>query len=284
MTAAQLQAAGMSRSGITRRAKSGELIRVLPRIYSTEKPEYFDLCKAVTLWKPNSVLSHTTATWLWGLTENEPDRVDATIDPSEQARCPEWVRLYRRRLSATVTYRGMRVVSMEQAFVDVAASLPTAELEVFVDATLDSHIPWRRVAEVCELSTGMAGMKALREQLRRCCPGTRSEPERMVARALTARNFYLELNARVGPFYGDLVDFRARVIIEIDGRSFHSAPAVFSNDRRRQNELVLQGWLVLRYSVAMVHDDLDRVVDEITAVVRRRRKSINATSRTLPRT
>lgn len=277
-------ASGMSRSSITRRVKSGDLIRILPRVYSTEKPEYIDLCRAVTLWKPGAVISHTTAAWLWGLTEHEPDRVDATIDPSGQVRCPEWVRLHRRRLSATVTYRGLRVVSIEQAFVDVAATLPANELEVFVDATLDTHIPWRRVAEVCELSRGMTGIKALREELRRCCPRTRSEPERRVARALTARNFFMEINARVGPFYGDLVDFRARVIIEIDGREFHSASSVFNNDRRRQNLLVLEGWLVLRYSAATVNADLDRVVEEIITAVRRRRKSINSVSRTLPRT
>ena len=174
-------------------------------------------------------------------------------------------------------------MTIEQAFVDMAATLQKAELEAFVDATLDVHLPWRRVAEVCEASSGMRGMTALREQLRRCCPGTRSEPERMVARALTARNFRMEINARVGPFYGDLVDFRARVIVEIDGREFHIGPAEFSNDRRRQNALVLEGWLVLRYSAATVRADLDRVVDEIISVVRKRRRSIDSTSRALPR-
>ncbi|WP_256895732.1 endonuclease domain-containing protein [Rhodococcus sp. 1163] len=122
----------------------------------------------------------------------------------------------------------------------------------------------------------MNGTTALREQLRRCCPGTRSEPERSVARALTARNFRMEINARVGRFYGDLVDFRARVIVEIDGRTFHIDPATFTSDRRRQNILVLDGWLVLRYSGATVMSDLDGVVEEIMTVVRRRRKSINS--------
>lgn len=282
-TAAQLLASGISRSGITRRAQSGQLIRILPQVYSTEKPEYLDLCKAVALWKPGAVMSHLTAAWLWGLVDHEPERVAATIDPSGQIRCPDWIRLYRRTLPTTATVRGLRVVPIEQVFVDVAATLPTLELEVFMDATLDTRIPWDRVAAACAASTGMAGVAALRDQLRRCCPGTRSEPERMVARALTARNFSLELNARVGPFYGDLVDFRARVIIEIDGREFHTAAAVFNNDRRRQNQLVLEGWLVLRYSAATVQADLDRVVEEIITVVRKRRDSVRATSRTLPR-
>ncbi|NIL76698.1 DUF559 domain-containing protein [Rhodococcus sp. B10] len=282
-TAAQLIASGMSRSAISRRVKSGELIRLLPEIYATEKPDYMDLCRAVALWKPKAVVSHTTAAWLWGLIDYEPQRVEVTIDPSGRSRAPDWVRIYRRTLPTVATYGGFRIVAIEQAFVDVAAVLPKPELEKFFDAAIGARIPWRRVAEICDISAGMKGMAALREQLRRCCPGTRSEPERIVARALTARNFRMAINARVGPFYGDLVDFRARVIVEIDGREFHSDPATFNNDRRRQNAVVLEGWLVLRYSAATVLADLDRVVEEIITVVRRRRKSINSSSRTLPR-
>ena len=86
----------------------------------------------------------------------------------------------------------------------------------------------------------------------------------------------MAINARVGPYFGDLVDYRARVVVEIDGREFHTAAAAFNNDRRRQNALVLGGWLVLRYSAATAMANLDAVVDEIIRVVRKRRKSVAA--------
>lgn len=272
----------MSRSSIARRVKSGDLLHVLPRVYASEKPDYLELCEAVTLWRSGATISHTTAAWLWGLLDHEPERVEATIDPAGQARCPDWIRLYRRTLPTVTRYRGLRVVPIEQAFVDVAAVLPKPELEKLVDAAIDTHIPWRRVAQYCAVARGKRGMAALRDQLRQCCPRTSSEPERLVARALTARNFHMEINARVGRYYGDLVDFRARVIVEIDGREFHIDAATFTNDRRRQNELVIGGWLVLRYSAATVHADLDKVVEEIITVVRRRRKSISSSVRDLP--
>lgn len=135
---------------------------------------------------------------------------------------------------------GLPIVPIEQCFIDVATTLPRPELEAFFDAAA-------------------------------CCPLTRSEPERAVARALTARNVHLEINARVGPYFGDLVDTRARVIVEIDGREFHTDPATFNNDRRRQNALVLDGWMVLRYSAATAMAHLDAVADEIITVARRRR-------------
>ncbi len=275
-TSTQLIAAGVSRGSVASRVRSGKLIRVLPQVYADEKLDYLGLCTAVTLWKSGAVISHLSAAWLWGLIEYEPAHIEATVDPSGQVRCPDWIRLYRRTLPTVSVYRGLRVVTIEQTFLDVSATLPKPQLEQFFDAAIDLHIPWRRVAEFCATTGGMNGTTALREQLRRCCPGTRSEPERRVARALTARNFRMEINARVGRFYGDLVDFRARVIVEIDGRAFHIDPATFTSDRRRQNTLVLDGWLVLRYSAATVMSDLDGVVEEILTVVRRRRKSINS--------
>lgn len=80
----------------------------------------------------------------------------------------------------------------------------------------------------------------------------------------------MEINAQVGPYFGDLVDKRARVIVEIDGREFHIEPAVFNQDRRRQNALVLDGWLMLRYSAATAMAHLDTVTDEIITTVRSR--------------
>ncbi len=281
-TVQQLMAQGLSTSSISRRSQSGQLVRLLPKVYATEKPDYFGLCTGVTLWKPDAVLSHESAAWLWGLIEYEPRLVDVTVAPNVQSRSVPWVRIHRRRLVEVQLHRGLRVVSLEQTFVDVATSLSTPDLETFFDNAIDHHLPWRRVATLCDTAQRMHGMAAVRKQLRTCCPRTRSEPERVVARALTARNFTMEINARVGKFYGDLVDYRARVIVEIDGREFHTDSATFNNDRRRQNELVLDGWLVLRYSAATALADLDRVVDEIITVVRRRRKSIAATDRRLP--
>ncbi len=275
-TKAQLIAQGLSVSTISRRSRSGRLTRLLPGVYATEKPGYMDLCRAVALWKPDAVFSHSTAGWLWGLVEAEPRSVEATVAPNAQVRSPDWVVLRRRALPDVQKLRGLHVVSIEQAFVDLAATMPTAELEKFFDDAVGTHIPARRLAAFCDTAKGMDGMQALRTQLRRCCPGTFSEAERVVARALTARNLFMDINARVGPYYGDLVDFRARVIVEIDGREFHSTGAVFTSDRRRQNALVLDGWLVLRYSVATVMSDLDAVVEEIVSVVKRRRRSIDA--------
>ncbi|WP_257015375.1 endonuclease domain-containing protein [Rhodococcus sp. ACS1] len=77
----------------------------------------------------------------------------------------------------------------------------------------------------------------------------------------------------MGPYVGDFVDERARIVVEVDGREFHSEPDVFRGDRRRQNWLVREGWMVLRFAAYDVLAHPDAIADEIIAAVRRRRRS-----------
>lgn len=64
----------------------------------------------------------------------------------------------------------------------------------------------------------------------------------------------------------DLAYPRWKIAIESDG-SVHTDPDVRALDLRRQNDLVLEGWTVLRF-------DLDRVRDNPSAVLREIRDAI----------
>ena len=261
-------------SGLSRRALSS-FHRVLAQIYSDTEPSYLDRCTALTLWKPTAVLSHASAAWMWGLTE-EPALVEATVPLGTQVRGPQWVRLHRRTVTKQARTNGLPVVPIEHCLIEVATTMKRPDLEALFDAAIGQRVNWRAVAQMCAESSGRHGIAAVREQLRTCCPKTRSEPERAVARALTARNFRLEINTKIGRYYGDLVCRRAKVIVEIDGRKFHIEPEPFNNDRKRQNALIADGWRILRYSAATAMAYLDEVVDEIISVVRQRRRSRRA--------
>lgn len=274
-TRAQLLDSGMSGSSISRRVRSGHLVRLLPGVYSEPDPSYFDVCVAVTLWRPDAVLSHISAGWLWDFVEDPPSVVHATVPTAVHAKDTDWLTLHRRAVVATER-RGLPVVFAAQCFIDVAATLGGVTLEQFFDRNVGSRVSWRAIADLCETAAGMKGMKEVRHQLRLCCPGTLSEPERLVARAVLARGIRMEINAPIGQYFGDLVDYLGKVNVEIDGREYHSAPIPFDNDRKRQNWMVLEDWLVLRYSAATVNRNVDKVADEIVAVVRRRRKSRRA--------
>ena len=81
---------------------------------------------------------------------------------------------------------------------------------------------------------------------------------------------------QVGPrrdrrrYYLDIAFPRARVAIEIDGRFHETDGTVFEADRRRQNELIDQGWLVLRFTWTMLTDDPAGFVKAVANLVERR--------------
>ncbi len=71
-----------------------------------------------------------------------------------------------------------------------------------------------------------------------------------------------------------------KLAVEIDGRIHQFDPELFEDDRTRQNDLVLNGWRVLRFTWWMLVNDPAGVVEAInTAVMQTARKNSAARSR-----
>jgi very-short-patch-repair endonuclease len=73
---------------------------------------------------------------------------------------------------------------------------------------------------------------------RRCCRGVHAQPV-----VLGGSLFFL-----------DVVFRGVKLVIELDGRLYHSGSEVFETDRWRQNLLILDGWCVLRFTSAMIDE------------------------------
>jgi very-short-patch-repair endonuclease len=61
-------------------------------------------------------------------------------------------------------------------------------------------------------------------------------------------------------FYVDVLFRRLKLVIEIDGRLYHTGAEVFETDRWRQNLLVLDGWCVLRFTWTMIEERPEEVI------------------------
>ena len=59
-----------------------------------------------------------------------------------------------------------------------------------------------------------------------------------------------------------------RIVIEVDGRAFHSDATAFERDRERQNLLVLHGYRVLRFTWRMIADNPEAVLATIRRALR----------------
>ncbi|CAM2935311.1 DUF559 domain-containing protein [Prescottella defluvii] len=270
----ELIAAGVPRSTIGSRCRSGRYHRLLPRTYALREPTPLMRCLAVTRWQPTAVLSHRTAAWLHGWID-EPVVIEATVPPRIRARTPKWLVLHRRALDAgdIAESWSLPTVSATRALVDCGSVMPSEEFERLVDEQLTRGVDRQQLRELLDTDPGRWGNVGSRRQLRTAAVRSASEPERLLARALNRRRCVLAANEPVGPYICDFVDRVAKVVVEVDGREFHSAPEVFRSDRRRQNWLVQHGWMVLRYAAYDALADPDSVAADIAAVVRRRRHS-----------
>ncbi|MFE2960303.1 DUF559 domain-containing protein [Nocardia tengchongensis] len=271
-TRAELLAEGIPASTIDDRSRRGVYPRLLPGTYCLGIPTTLDRCHAVAAWHPRAVLSHRTAAWLHGFLLDEPATVEATVPKGTRRTAPSWLRLYRRQLRPDwidERYDLPLTVAALTVF-DCASVLPGREADALIDEQVGRRIPAQALLDLCE--SHIHGSAVIRRQLRDAAIHAASEPERRFARAMNRRGLRLLNNHPVGPYRCDFVDERSRTIIEIDGREFHSNPKVFRHDRRRQNDLVLADWLVLRYAAADVFESVDRCADEAAAVIRRRRR------------
>ena len=112
-----LLAAGMSATTIRRRFH-----RILPGVFCQEEPTWFDRCMAVTLWRPDALLSHRTAARLYGWID-EPTTVEALVDASTRLRPPGWLTLRGRTQGACDEVLGLPVTTREQTLIDCAVVL-----------------------------------------------------------------------------------------------------------------------------------------------------------------
>ncbi|GAB0106424.1 hypothetical protein JMUB6875_54080 [Nocardia sp. JMUB6875] len=202
----------------------------------------------------------------------EPDRIEATVPREVNRETPPWLHLYRRDIPVEWIGEVQDLPTTHPALtvLDCVGVLPSSEADLLIDENIGRRVHPQDALRLCD--TGLHGRAAFRNQLREAAVNAASEPERIFARALKRRGLNLLANHPVGPYVCDLVDERSRTIVEIDGREFHSAPLVFRQDRRRQNQLVRAGYLVLRYAAADVLERLDQCVEEVVSVVRRRRR------------
>ncbi len=262
-----------SAATIARRCRAGRYVRVLPGVYAREQPRGIDRCRAVALWRADATFSHTTAAWLYGLID-EPERVHVTLPRQVKAQGPPWLVVHRRDLPGPASWVfGMPVVGRPAAIVQSLPLLERGVAERMVDEHSRTHEEHAELVDACRAEAGGDGIGVARALVRGAVLRSASEAERVLARELVRRRCRLDGNKGVGAFYGDLVDGRSRVIVEVDGREPHSERRVFRKDRRRQNHLLHEGWFVLRFAADDVFDDLDAVATEVVATVRRRRRA-----------
>ncbi|HEU4975900.1 MAG TPA: type IV toxin-antitoxin system AbiEi family antitoxin domain-containing protein [Baekduia sp.] len=277
VTRQQLLALGLGAEAIKIRRRTGRLVPMYRGVYALGhralRPQAWWLA-AVFACGPGAVLSHRSAARLWGL-RPWSGRVEVTA-ARDRDPAPGGVAVHRSRAMAAweVTREdGIPVTTVARTLLDLAGVVPVHhlrravqranELELFhlldVDRVLEAHPrrPGRR-----------ALIALLADARRHGLERTRSDPEAAMLQLCLDHDLPRpQVNRFAG---GREMDFRwpeQRLVVEVDGWTWHRTREAFAADRARDRQLLREGFRVARFPAMEVLDAPAMVAAELRALL-----------------
>jgi very-short-patch-repair endonuclease len=252
----QLLAMGLGGDAIRHRITTGRLHPLHRGVYAVGHrviPLYGRYMAAVLACGPGAVASHRTAAALLGLVPSPSGDLEVTVlracarsrrglevhvtrslDPAEVGRC-----------------KGIPCTSPARTLVDLSAVLDRRRLRRALERSVELRsLDGPAMDAALGRSNGRRGvgvLRALLAALHGDPAPTRSELERLFLDLVREARLPLPVvNAHVGGYQVDFHWPAARLVLETDGRETHATPHQFEEDRRRDLELALAGWRVVR--------------------------------------
>jgi very-short-patch-repair endonuclease len=254
ITIQMLLDAGMSRKAIVGRANRGFLHKLHRGVYAVGHPaisrrgRFLAAVLACQSIDREAFLSHLSAAVLWDLLPERPGPIDVVLHRYSGRGGRGGIRIHR-----SETLMGRDVTTLDAIPV-------TTPARTIWDL---SRGPRRRRPSKVDLRRAVRQAGILGYELGPGTEwdGTRSELE--FAFLELCRKHRLPTPAVNATVAGLEVDFSwesHRLIVETDGYAFHKGEVAFAEDRRREFELSLHGYEVLRFSYDQVVNEGDRIV------------------------
>lgn len=275
--------AGGQDATIARRVRSGRWERCHPGVYrlgSAPDGHLQQLWAAHLAAGPDSVISHEAAAGLFRLT-GFPRCAPVLILPHPRHARVSGATVHQiSDLDARWIWRldGLPVTTSARTIVDLAAVTSRARLARALEDGLVSGKVGHGAVAAClfeVMRPGKRGLGKLASILDEHGPGTipaASELERLLFQAIESAG--LPRPRRQFPLPGrqaatgrvDAAYVEAKLILEADGRRWHSRRADFARDRRRDNEAARAGWQTLRFTWEELRDEPTEVAATVQEV------------------
>jgi len=280
LTIGQLEELGLSPRAVRHRAAAGRLTRVHTGVYSVrETGKHSRWMAAVLACGTGAVLSHRSAAALWGFADDHR-RIDVTVAGrtgrsragigvhNGDALAPHDVGV-RNRIPCTAPARtlldlaGVATCRALERAVDRAEELRLFDLDALQAAMCDH--PRHR------------GRRPLATLLAEYGPATvtRSDAEERMLTLIAASglpqprvNAWIALDGNTG-YEADILWPEARLVVEVDSRTYHARRKAFAHDRQRDRRLALAGFETRRYAAAELTSHPERVVTELRSFLTR---------------
>lgn len=267
----QARRAGLTPKMIETRLASGAWLRLGPAVYAlaSAPPKWERQLAAALLTKREAIVAGRSAAHLHGFEGFNASRPVIMIDRKENAVCPlaRVIRSSRFESIGRVRKRGFVVTNEVETVMTLAKDLSKAQLATTVDWLLARRsCSIDEFAQVVAMSDGVPGVARLRPIVGHRLPDAyqppTSELERFMYPILDDPRVpqytrqmpisYMCLDATVDAYIP-----LWRLIVEGDGRRWHTREADFERDRARDNESLAHGIAVLRFTYQMLRDRPD---------------------------
>jgi very-short-patch-repair endonuclease len=174
----------------------------------------------------------------------------------------------------TRSYRGIPITSPARTLLDIACDLSEREFErAFDEAIVKRLTSLTAIRAMLLANQRRRGAERVRQLAftERATTMTRSEAEEVfLSLVREARLPSPETNARIGAYEVDFCWRAERVIVEIDGHTFHSSRAALERDHRRDADLQQMGFIVIRVTWRQLRRESLRVVAWVASALARR--------------
>jgi hypothetical protein len=253
VTAKQLEALGLSREAVRKRAKAGRLHRLHRGVYAvghTAPNERQRFMAAVLACGEGAVLSHGSAAVLWGFLKPLPGPAHVTSPSTSGKAQRAGIVLHRspslRKQGETRVRDRIPVTAPRRTIEDLPSVLP--------------HYLVRRAKRQAEF---------LGYELNLPTDGSRSDLETDFLAFCRRHGFPRpEVNVRVGHWEVDFLWPSHKLAVETDFFDYHRGATAFEDDHQRELDLRRAGYAVRRYTGAQLDDYPAEIVVELGEVLR----------------
>jgi very-short-patch-repair endonuclease len=220
---------------------------------------------------PDAVISHLAAAGLWRLVKR--GGVIHVSAPTGAGRKRGGIIVHELALAddEIVTRQGIRVTTPARTLLDLAHSMPERALDRLVEeAQVQDLVTRGELLRTVERGKGRPGVRKLAAIVG--SPEepafTRSEAERSLIALVKAAGLPApRTNTRVAGYEVDAVWPQQRLIVEVDGWTYHRTRAAFERDRARDGRLLVAGYRTLRITWRQLTREPARITAMLGAVL-----------------
>jgi very-short-patch-repair endonuclease/predicted transcriptional regulator of viral defense system len=273
----QLLDLGFGLRWIERRLEEGRFEAIHRNVYIVghdRVPQRGRWRAALLAYGPEAVLSHQSASVLWGLRRPRWRAIHVTARGGRQGtqrRQGIWIHRCKLRSEEATTWEGIPVTTVARTLFDLSEVASYEELKKTAEAADRRNLlRLRELEEVCERGRGRRALRPVRRLLVELGAPAEGRSPLEIRFAEFLRDHRIPAPAQNVLVLGHEVDAlwpAAKLVVELDSWEHHGHRAAFERDRARDPKLLLAGYRTIRVTHRRLDDEPEQLAAEIRALL-----------------